>query len=261
MNVRLSNVKTPSNNMNVRSSQHCGVLIIIFMVVVAPLVAALIFYKNPQWWPQDASNYGMLISPQRELPSAAALSLTRLDGQRFDLSSLRGKWVLMTADGGACSDVCARKLFILRNTHASQGKSVNRLLRVWFITDDAPVAQRVLEAYRGTIMVRARPEQLAPFLLGYETERSAGAPAPDSTAVSNAVAASNPVLGSNPGSVSNSDAVQNLAAAPDSLAVSLAAPMWVLDPLGHLMLQFPVAAEPIRVRQDVSKLIYYSRIG
>jgi len=44
-------------------------------------------------------------------------------------------------------------------------------------------------------------------------------------------------------------------------AAALAGPIWMVDPLGHLMLQFPAEADPVRVRKDVSKLVYNSRIG
>lgn len=191
----------------------------IFLLSLAPIVAAVVVYLNPQWWPQDTSNYGQLIQPQREMPSSSDLPLTTLDGKPFDLQSMKGKWLLIAADGGACPDACARKLFIIRNTHASQGKNVDRLARIWFITDDEPVPQKVLDSYQGTIMVRARPGQLAHFLLGGDASASG----------------------------------------PEQPA--LQAPMWMVDPLGHLMMQFPADADPVKVRDDVSKLVYNSRIG
>jgi hypothetical protein len=196
-------------------------LLAIFLITLAPILAAVIVYFNPQWWPQDASNYGTLVHPQRDIPAPGQLPLAMLDGQPFDLRTLKGKWLLVAADGGACPDACARKLFIIRNTHASQGKNVERLARVWFITDDAPVPQKVLDAYQGTIMVRARPDQLAPFLLG-----------PDAAGLDAAAA-----------------------------GAALDSPMWIVDPLGHLMMQYPANADPIKVRDDVRKLISNSRIG
>ncbi|OWT74828.1 MULTISPECIES: hypothetical protein [unclassified Achromobacter] len=212
-------------------------LVIVFLVSLAPVLAAVVFYLNPQWWPRDGSNYGTLIEPQRDLPTPAQLPLATLDGQPYDLRQLRGKWLLMAADGGACPESCARKLFIIRNSHASQGKNVDRVARIWFITDDAPVPQKVLDAYVGTVMVRARPEQLAAFLL------DGGA---------NAAPTAAPAAGTGTGSVNNATA------AP---AAALAGPMWLADPLGHLMLQFPADADPVKVRGDLSKLIYNSRIG
>ena len=139
-------------------------LILIFVLSLAPVLAAVLVYFNPSLRPASSVAYGMLIDPQRPVPAPASLALTTIDGQPFDLATLNGKWVLATADSGDCSDDCAKKLFIWRNAHASQGKEVERLKRIWFITDDAPVPQKVLDAYKGTIMVRVKPEQLAAFL-------------------------------------------------------------------------------------------------
>ncbi|MDH3061909.1 hypothetical protein QEP16_01175 [Achromobacter insolitus] len=191
-------------------------MLLVFLCSLAPIVAAVVVYMNPQWWPDESSNYGALVNPQRPMPVAGELRLTTLDGKPFDLQSLKGKWLLVAADGGACPESCARKLFIARNSHASQGKNVDRLARVWFITDDAPVPDKVLEAYKGTIMVRANPDQLARFLLARDT--AAGQP-------------------------------------------PLEAPIWVIDPLGNLMMQYPAEADGVKVRKDISKLVYSSRIG
>ncbi|MNI98477.1 hypothetical protein D3C73_1573250 [compost metagenome] len=38
-------------------------------------------------------------------------------------------------------------------------------------------------------------------------------------------------------------------------------PIWVIDPLGNLMMQYPAEADGVRVRKDISKLVYNSRIG
>ncbi len=191
-------------------------MVLVFLCTLAPIVAGFVVYMNPQWWPADGSNYGQLVEPQRPVPAPAALKLTTLDGKPFDLQTLKGKWLLVAADGAACPESCARKLYITRNTHASQGKNVDRLARVWFITDDGPVPDKVLEAYQGTIMLRADPDQLARFLLARDA--AAGQP-------------------------------------------GLQAPIWVIDPLGNLMMQYPADADGVKVRKDISKLVYNSRIG
>lgn len=187
-------------------------LILVFLCALAPIVGAFVVYYNPQWWPQDSSNYGQLISPQRPLPSAQDLTLTTLDGKPYDPAALKGQWLLVSVDQAACPESCARKLFIARNSHASQGKNVDRVTRVWLITDDAPVPEKVSEAYRGTLMLRARTDQLARFL-------------------------------------------------PPDTSGSLLGPIWVVDPLGNLMLQFPADADGVKVRKDLSRLLYNSRIG
>ncbi|WP_420867743.1 SCO family protein [Achromobacter piechaudii] len=191
-------------------------MVLVFLCSLAPIVAAFVVYMNPQWWPADSSNYGTLVSPQRPMPAANELKLTTLDGKPFDLQSLKGKWLLVAADGAACPESCARKLYITRNTHASQGKNVDRLARVWFITDNEPVPEKVLEAYQGTVMLRVNADQLAHYLLARDS--AAGQPA-------------------------------------------LQDPIWVIDPLGNLMMQYPAQADGVKVRKDISKLVYNSRIG
>lgn len=196
-------------------------LIIIMLMSLAPVIAALLVYFNPEWRPSGGANYGALIEPQRPIPSAADLPLTTLDGQPFDLSSLKGKWIIAAADVAECPESCARKLFILRNSHASQGKHVERLARVWFITDDGPVPEKVLEAYKGAVMVRVNPLVLEKFLLG------------------------------------KTPAGQSLVQARSELAP----PMWIIDPLGNLILQYPPVADPELFRKELRKLLQNSRIG
>ncbi|NYT25320.1 hypothetical protein H0A73_17105 [Alcaligenaceae bacterium] len=191
----------------------------ILLMSLSPVVAALLAYFMPQLGlrPDGHNNYGQIIEPQRPLPSAQALPLTTLEGAPFDLAALRGQWVLVTADGAACPESCVRKLFILRNSHASQGKNVDRLSRVWFITDDASVPQQVLDAYVGTHMLRADPQALAAYLAAGQSGARA------------------------------TEAVHGH--------------MWIIDPLGNLMMEFPPDADPIAVRDDIVKLLKNSRIG
>jgi len=216
IDVARSDTSSPASGQAPRRSIRP--LVAVLLISLAPVVAAVLVYFNPDWRPEGSSNYGTLVDPQRHIPDARELPLTTLDGQPFDLASLQGQWVLVAADGAACPESCARKLFILRNIHASQGKNVERVTRVWFITDDAAVPDKVIEAYQGTIMLRADPRLLARFLAPAET-------------------------------------------GPAALAPGLTGPMWVIDPLGNLMMQFPPDADPLKVRKDIGKLIYNSRIG
>lgn len=192
-------------------------LILVLLVSLAPVIAAFLVYYNPQWRPDGNVNYGTLVEPQRPMPSAEQLPLTTLDGEPYDFNDLRGQWLLIAADGAACPEECAKKLYILRNTHAMTGKNVERLNRVWFITDDAEVPQKVLDAYIGTVMLRVNPDDLAKFL----------------TVPADSVNAQE----------------------------ALAQPLWIMDPLGNLILEYPKDPEPLKVRKDIGKLLHTSRIG
>jgi len=50
-------------------------------------------------------------------------------------------------------------------------------------------------------------------------------------------------------------------AATPALQRELNDPIWVIDPLGHLMLQFPGEADPVKVRDNFRQLLRQSRIG
>ncbi|MGE4451487.1 SCO family protein [Castellaniella sp.] len=190
-------------------------LIAILLVSLAPVVLALLAYYVPSLGlrPDTRTRYGQLIEPQRPIPGD--LAPRDEQGRPYDLNRLKGQWLLISAGPGACPESCVRGLFVLRNSHASQGKEVDRLERVWFITDDAPAAPVVGEAYAGTHVLRADPARLAAWL------------APD-------------------------------AADP---AAALARGLWIVDPLGHLMMRFPDATQPEAVRDDIRTLLKNSRIG
>lgn len=192
-------------------------LFALLAVSLAPVVFAFLAYYFPSLGlrPGGTSNYGQIIDPQRPMPDTAQLALTDAEGQPFDLHSMKGQWLLVSADNADCPDECVRKLFILRNSHASQGKEVERLNRIWFVTDRAPIAAVVDEAYRGTIALRADPTQLGQWLVPGQSDTQA----------------------------------------------ALEKGMWIIDPLGNLMMVFPENAEPERVRTDIRTLLKNSHIG
>jgi cytochrome oxidase Cu insertion factor (SCO1/SenC/PrrC family) len=131
------------------------VLAAIFAVCAMPLVAALVAYHL--FPPAGRTNYGELIEPT-PMPRAA---LQRLDGRPFALAELRGKWVLLQADDGACGAPCREKLFHMRQVRLAQGKNMDRVERVWLLLDAGPPPQEIARLYDGAVIARATPELLA----------------------------------------------------------------------------------------------------
>lgn len=193
-------------------------IVLIALISLAPVVLAALAYFMPSLGlrPAESSNYGKLLE-QRPVLNTASTSFTTLEGANFDLKSLKGKWILLSVDGGQCDEDCVRKLFILRNSHASQGKNVDRVTRIWLITDNATPNQQLQEAYLGTHMLRTSTETAAALL-----------------------APSIPL---------------------SEQSAYLDSGMWIIDPMGNLMMEFPPDADPLKVRKDLSKLLYHSRVG
>ena len=183
-------------------------LLLVLLVCAAPLIASYLTYYIIK--PTARNNYGDLIDP-RGYP-IPALSSTTLDGRPEGLEQYKGKWVLLKVGGGACAQACQKQLFMIRQLRLMQGKSMDRVERVWLITDRVPVDTMLIRQYDGMHMLRADGDAVRKWL---------------------------PV---NPGSTAESH-------------------IYVIDPLGNLMMRFPLDPEPGKVHKDIAKLLKASAIG
>ena len=140
------------------------VLYLLVAVTLAPILASYFaYYVMP---PTGRTNYGTLVEPQRPVP---AIQATDLDGAAFDLRTLKDKWVLVMADGGACDEHCQSKLFHMRQQRTMTGKERDAIERVWFITDGSLPATPLLREYEGTHVVRVEERDIRPLLALPET--------------------------------------------------------------------------------------------
>lgn len=162
-------------------------LLWVALVCTAPLILGTLAYLLG-WSPGAPANYGELIPPRVITP----------------LSELRGKWVLVTFDAAACDASCERKLYVARQVRRAQGKDMERVERIWVITDAG----------------RPRPEALA---------------------------------------ASEGTRVGRFAA--DGFPGSATDHIYVVDPLGNLMMRFPREPDPSKVIKDLQRLLKYSRFG
>ncbi|MCG5077163.1 cytochrome C oxidase subunit I [Paraburkholderia sp. RG36] len=184
-------------------------LLLIAVICGAPI--ALSYFTYYVIKPKGGStSYGTLIEPQRTIPSA--LMVTGDDGREVPLASLKGRWLMISVDGGVCGASCVQKLYFMRQVRATQGVERERVVTVWLRTDDAAVPAVVKTAYPDTRMLRAD-----------STSVSAWLPATDKT--------------------KDTDHI------------------YLVDPNGNLMMRFPEQPDPSKIKQDLTKLLKWSRIG
>jgi cytochrome oxidase Cu insertion factor (SCO1/SenC/PrrC family) len=167
-------------------------------------VAAWVLYLT--WRPTSFVNYGELITP---VP-LAQLSVPGGDAALADLGRLKGKWVLLTVDGGACDDYCQRKLYVIRQLRLTQGKEMERIERAWLVDDDAAPSPALEQEYAGTARIAARGSAVLGALPAAGTPRHH---------------------------------------------------VYLIDPLGNVMLRYPRDADPNRMKKDLARLLRASRIG
>jgi hypothetical protein len=145
--------------------------------------------------PGAAGNYGTLLAPRPvALPALAAL---------------KGKWVLVQFDGGACAAACERKLYFMRQVRRAQGREMARVERLWLLTDATQPAPALLAAIEGTVI----SGEGAALAASFPAERAA------------------------------------------------TEHIYLVDPLGNLMMRFPSDPDPSRVIKDLKHLLKFSGFG
>lgn len=144
--------------------------------------------------PGSTGNYGTLLSPK---PVGAA-----------SVAALRGRWILVQFDGGACAAACERKLYLMRQVRRAQGREMQRVARLWLLTDDVHPRAELLAAIEGTVVAPA-------------------------------------------GALANTFPAER----------SSADHVYLVDPLGNLMMRFPQNPDPMRVIKDLQRLLRASQFG
>jgi len=174
-------------------------LLLLALVVITPVIAS---YSAYYFFPREQrTNYGELLATP-----APALAGTRADGLPFALAQLKGKWVLAAGAPGACDASCAGALHATRQARTIQGREMERVQRVWLVTDDVVPDAALLAQH--------------PDLLVVHVPRSAAAALP---------------VGADR--------------------------IYLIDPLGNLVLAFPAEPDIRKVAKDIERVLKASRIG
>lgn len=135
-------------------------LIVLLLVCAAPIIASYVTFYIIK--PEGRTNYGAFIDQQAHpMPK---LTSTTLDGRPETLENYAGKWIMVKVGGGACDEACAKQLFAMRQLRTMQGKNMERVERVWLITDDEPIDTMLIRQYDDMHMLRVPRAQLSHWL-------------------------------------------------------------------------------------------------
>jgi hypothetical protein len=183
-------------------------MFVVLAICAMPIIASYFTYYVIK--PQSRTNYGELIDPRAyPIPPIGA---TTLDGKPASLDAYKGKWIMLQIDSGDCEQACKQKLLDMRQLRLMQGKEMDRIERVWLVTDDKPIETMVLRQFDGTHVLHAKRDAVNAWL-----------PADQGTTPSDHI--------------------------------------YIIDPLGNLMLRFPKNADHDKMKKDIAKLLKASRIG
>ena len=169
-------------------------------MVIAPVIVS---YAAYYFFPRTTfANYGELLVT-RPAPGIAGIAA---DGKPFQLASLRGKWVLAVAANGACDAACTQALYAMRQGRTLQGREMDRVARVWFVTDEAMPPAELATQHPDLLMVYGPATGVAAWGAGADR-------------------------------------------------------IYLVDPLGNLVLAFPRDPDIKGMGRDLTRLLRASRIG
>ncbi|MCH6585272.1 MAG: hypothetical protein IH810_05515 [Proteobacteria bacterium] len=174
-------------------------------LMIAPIALSYLLF----FWggaPSGSVNYGELIEV-KVLPDVA---LRKTDGVTFNISQLRGKWIMLVVDSGKCDESCRKKLYFMRQVRLMQKTEMERIERVWLIDDGRIPDTNITEDFKGTVLVNAKDNELLKAI---------------------------------PAKISQHDHI------------------YMIDPLGNLMMRFPKDVDPSRMAKDLKRLLKVSQIG
>jgi len=134
-------------------------MLALFLVCASPVVASYFTYYVIR--PEGRRNHGELIDPQRPLP---AVEVSKLNGDKVALNSLKGQWLLISVADASCNETCQKHLYFQRQLRESLGKEKDRVDWVWLATGTAAVDEKLLPALSQATVLRIDDKQLADWL-------------------------------------------------------------------------------------------------
>jgi hypothetical protein len=129
------------------SARNKRLLLLLAAVAFAPVILSYLSYYA---WPRDTRvNYGELLAG-----SAPPIAGTREDGTPFDLTDLRGRWVVLHVGSGECTAGCTEALYASRQARTIQNAERERVVRVWLVSGGPAPAAGLLAEHPDLTAVR-----------------------------------------------------------------------------------------------------------
>ena len=119
-------------------------LLLVFAVFAAPIAASMLAYRYAHLEP--TANHGELLLPPAQVPDRA---MEGAGGKPFSFGALKGRWILVAADAGACGEACLAKLVAMRQVRLALGVNASRVARVFLADDGRAPDGTALAAFPG----------------------------------------------------------------------------------------------------------------
>jgi len=235
-------------------ARNLRTLALLAALFLLPVVIAFLTYYGTAWRPAGRVNHGHLFTPARPLP-AVALPRIAVDSSGAndadtgaapsETRALRGKWSLVYAGDGACDTACRQALYVARQTRLALGTDMSRLERVFLVTGDCCARSFLAREHPDLAVLDASGPAAQPLLRELDT-REPGSVEEHKIAGSDFGRPQGRPEGRRPGTAE---------AQPRAHA------LYVVDPLGNLVMSYDARTDLRGMLEDLQKLLRLSHIG
>lgn len=185
------------------------------------VISWYMFYSGDSLFFKEGKSEGVLISPVRAIPEFETFDLA---GNKVDHQALSGKWSFLVVGPSQCDALCNETIVMLRQVRLAQAVDRRRVQRLWLLTENSHKEElkKLIEAEHQGLRVLTYHPQLGQALY--------------------------PVL--NP----------EVEALPEGGGIADFS-IFLIDPLGNLMMHYEPATDGKRVLKDLKRLLKYSELG
>lgn len=207
----------------------------VFAVTLAPVIASYVMYYGVR--PEGRVNYGDFVEPQVTLtalpvsvvvrPTVESAFAFAQDARKSPpalktLGDWQGRWLMLHVGPATCTEACRHELWLMRQVRLTTGRERDRVERIWILTDAGEPDPAVLANQEGLWVLR-----LGRLPLG-------------DTLIENWL---------------------SVALRGTTKAGSGVGNIWIVDPMGNLMMRWPDNPDPNGMKKDINRLLKASRIG
>lgn len=159
----------PENAKEEIKKRNHKMLWIMLLIFGLPYVVAFYFYFNKSDYDFARTNYGTIISPAHPLPD---FNHTKLDNSKFKLSSLKGKWILLSIGKSSCKKDCLDNLYKIRQIKKAVGQNHKRLTKLFLLQDKEHIEsfKNLLKEYPGMDVIIPSGSEYNNYLSNFQYE-------------------------------------------------------------------------------------------
>ena len=126
-------------------------LLLLASVFLGPMAVAMaLYYTGFQWRPEGTTEHGVLFQPPRPMPDLGMEVMDEIGGS----AQLHGRWTLIYVGPGPCDAGCREALVTMRQVRRALGRDLDRVQRLYLVTDGTPDRQFLRAEHPGAAVVR-----------------------------------------------------------------------------------------------------------